>query len=814
MTKGTPIRRTLMTVILVTCGAVMLTTSIAYCVYDFLAFRQQTLRNLMTLNGAIAANATAALAFENPDDAREILTAFKSDPHVRVARLYSHGGALFASYPAEAAADTAATVLTDGYRFEGGFLIGVQPVVENGRRLGTLYVKSDLSALVRRLGNFAVISGLVLVLSYAVAYIVSMRLQRQISDPILSLTTTVSSISERRDYTLRAPPADGHEVGMLTDAFNGMLERVESAQTRLQSQLNRLDLLHRITRAIGERQDLASIFLVVLRNLEDELPIDFGCVCLYDATAASNSLSVATLGARSRDLAAALGLDEGARVPIDQNGLARCVGGQLVYEPEVADIPFPFPRRFAAAGLHSLVLAPLLVEARVFGVVVVARRRAQAFNSGECEFLRHLSEHVALATHQAQLVMQLQRAYDDLRQSQQTVMQQERLRALGQMASGIAHDINNAISPISLYTESLLEREPALSERARNYLKTIQTAIDDVAETVARMREFYRPREPELNLVRVNLNRLVEQVVELTRARWSDVPLQKGIMIRLQPELDDQLPAIMGSEGEIRDALTNLIFNAVDAMQDGGSLTLRTRHVAPASGEDIEPRVYLEVTDTGIGMDEQTRRRCLEPFYTTKGERGTGLGLAMVYGMVQRHSAELEIDSAVGKGTTVRVSFVPMQSAVAVDSHRAENAPPASHLRLLLVDDDPLIIKTVQEVLASEGHTVVTADGGENGINAFLAARVRGARFDAVITDLGMPYVDGRRVAAAIKGASPQTPVIMLTGWGRRMVAENEIPPHVDRVLSKPPKLNELRVALAELTRPATTSGRTSTEVS
>src|SRR5581483_5101772 len=352
-----------------TCGAVMLTTSIAYCVYDFLAFRQQTLRNLMTLNGAIAANATAALAFENPDDAREILTAFKSDPHVRVARLYSHGGALFASYPAEAAADTAATVLTDGYRFEGGFLIGVQPVVENGRRLGTLYVKSDLSALVRRLGNFAVISGLVLVLSYAVAYIVSMRLQRQISDPILSLTTTVSSISERRDYTLRAPPADGHEVGMLTDAFNGMLERVESAQTRLQSQLNRLDLLHRITRAIGERQDLASIFLVVLRNLEDELPIDFGCVCLYDATAASNSLSVATLGARSRDLAAALGLDEGARVPIDQNGLARCVGGQLVYEPEVADIPFPFPRRFAAAGLHSLVLAPLLVEARVFGVV-------------------------------------------------------------------------------------------------------------------------------------------------------------------------------------------------------------------------------------------------------------------------------------------------------------------------------------------------------------------------------------------------------------------------------------------------------------
>jgi signal transduction histidine kinase/ActR/RegA family two-component response regulator/uncharacterized membrane protein affecting hemolysin expression len=813
MATGSPIRRTLMTVILLTCGAVMLTTSIAYCVYDLLAFRRQTLQNLTTLNSAIATNVTAALAFENADDAREILRAFKTDPHVKAALLYSRNGSLFASYPADTT-DTAAVPFTDGYRFDDGFLIGVQPVVENEHRLGTLYVRSDLSALTTRLGNFAVISGLVLLLSCAVAYLVSLRLQRQISDPILNLTATVASISESRDYNLRAPPASGQEVGRLTEAFNGMLGRVESAQTRLQSQLRRLDLLHRITRAIGERQDLASIFLVVLRSLEDELPIDFGCVCLYDATADSSSLSLATLGARSRDLAAALGLDEGARVPIDQNGLARCVGGQLVYEPEVAEIPFPFPTRFAAAGLHSLVLAPLLVEARVFGVVVVARRGPQAFSSAECEFLRHLSEHVALAAHQARLVEQLQRAYDDLRQSQQAVMQQERLRALGQMASGIAHDINNAISPISLYTESLLEREPGLSERARNYLKTIQTAIDDVAETVARMREFYRPREPELNLVRVNLNRLVEQVIELTRARWSDVPLQKGIMIRLHPELDEHLPMIMGSEGEIRDALTNLIFNAVDAMPEGGSLTLRTRNVDASPRENLEARVMVEVTDTGIGMDEQTRRRCLEPFYTTKGERGTGLGLAMVYGMVQRHSAELDIESAVGKGTTVRVAFATMQTALPVDSHRPENAPAVASLRLLLVDDDPLIIKTVQEVLESDGHTVVTADGGENGINAFLAARVRGMRFDAVITDLGMPYVDGRRVAAAIKGASPQTPVIMLTGWGRRMVAENETPPHVDRVLSKPPKLAELRSALAELTRPLSPSGRKSTEVS
>ena len=261
---------------------------------------------------------------------------------------------------------------------------------------------------------------------------------------------------------------------------------------------------------------------------------------------------------------------------------------------------------------------------------------------------------MALASHQARLYGALQKAYDDLRQSQHTVMQQERLRALGQMASGIAHDINNAISPVSLYTESLLEREPNLSERARGYLETIQRAIDDVARTVARMREFYREREAQLTLERVALNSAIRQVVELTRPRWSDLPQQRGVMVDLQLDLTESLPDIMGAEHEIRDALTNLIFNAVDAMPGGGTLTVRTRTVADPDAMDHS---IIEVSDTGIGMDEDTRRRCLEPFYTTKGERGTGLGLAMVYGMVQRHSAEIEIASEVGRGTTVRLKF-------------------------------------------------------------------------------------------------------------------------------------------------------------
>jgi len=569
-------------------------------------------------------------------------------------------------------------------------------------------------------------------------------------------------------------------------------------EAKVQAQLARLNLLQQITRAIGERQDIQSIFQVVIRTLEEHLPVDFCCICLYDP--AENCLIVTSVGSHSQALSMELAMTAQARIEIDRNGLSHCVNGRLVYEPDITQVPFAFPRRLASGALRSMVAAPLLVESKVFGVLIAARQQAHSFSSGECEFLKQASEHVALAAHQAQLYGALQQAYDDLRQTQKAVMQQERLLALGQMASGIAHDINNAISPVALYTESLLEREPGLSPGARGQLRTIQRAIDDVAQTVARMREFYRPREPRLTLVPVDMNTIVQQVVDLTRARWSDMAQQRGIAIAMRTELAPDLPAIMGADNEIREALTNLIFNAVDAMPNGGPLTVRTR-VAQQQGSPAEegavPRfVQVEVIDSGIGMDEDTRRRCLEPFFSTKGERGTGLGLAMVYGAVQRHSADIEIESAVGQGTTMRLAFaIPATPAVGAAPPTTVSAVPP--LRILVVDDDPLVLKSLRDALEGDGHSVATADGGQAGIDAFLAARAQGDPFPVVITDLGMPYVDGRKVSNVVKTAAPGTSVFLLTGWGQRLVADGEIPPHVDRVLSKPPKLRELREALA-----------------
>lgn len=565
-------------------------------------------------------------------------------------------------------------------------------------------------------------------------------------------------------------------------------------EIKVREQLARLALLNQITRATGERLDLNSIFQVVVRTVEDQLPVDFCCICLLDQ--ATRVLTVMSVGHHER-LTSQLAMNRHEQVPVGENGLNRCIKGQLVYEPDVSTVQHPFPQRLAKAGLRAFVAAPLLVESSVLGILIASRRQKGSFSSGECEFLRQLTEHVALAAHQAQLHTALQQAYDDLRQTQQAVMQQERLRALGQMASGIAHDINNAISPVALYTESLLENEPNLSQRARDYLQTIQHSIEDVSQTVARMREFYRQRETQLTLLPVKLNGLVKQVVDLSRARWSDMPQQRGCFIELTMELADNLPPIAGVESEIREALLNLVFNAVDAMPEGGALILRTKVLPRSGGDETGPdSVAVEVSDTGAGMDEDTRRRCLEPFFTTKGERGTGLGLAMVYGIAQRHGAEIEIESVPGKGTTMRLVFPLPVMPLQASTPPAAASVPQTRLRILIVDDDPLLIKSLRDTLGMDGHAVTAANGGQAGIDAFMKAKTSNEIFDVVITDLGMPYVDGRKVAGAIKAASASTPVILLTGWGQRLVAEGDIPPNVDKVLNKPPKLRDVREAL------------------
>lgn len=403
---------------------------------------------------------------------------------------------------------------------------------------------------------------------------------------------------------------------------------------------------------------------------------------------------------------------------------------------------------------------------------------------------------------QVRLTEGLQKAYDELRLTQQSVMQLERLRALGQMASGMAHDINNALSPIVAYSDILLTTLKEIPEKSRKHIEYIRKSGEDIAHIVARMREFYRRRHGEENLAPININRVIEEVVELTRPRWRDMSQNDGIQVNVVTEFDKLLPAFPSDESELREALTNLLFNALDAMPKGGEIKLTTRGIMVKGGPRGEVKyshIVLEISDTGSGMDEKTRQRCLEPFFSTKSQRGgSGLGLAMVYGMMERHEGTIEIESEVDKGTTFRLVF-PVRGCVRRRNGRSDTNAFARPLRILCIDDEPLIRELLSDSLVLFKHQVVTVDGGQRGIDTFRQAASDGNPFEVVITDLGMPEMDGRQVANLIKTESPTTPVIMLTGWGTMMKEEGDVPTQIDGVLSKPPRVKELGDMLARV---------------
>src|SRR5258707_8805483 len=327
--SSTPIRRILMRMIFISSGAVLAVTTTAFCAYEFLTFRQSSVQQLQILSQAIASNSTAALAFDNADDASAVLSAFRADPHIVAAALYDGKGKAFATYPQGlAAARVPARPGAPGYTFGRTELTGFQPVAEGWSQLGTLFVASDLGAMYARIRLYALIVFLVIGISFPLAYLISRRLQHQLLHPILALAETTRAVSERHDYTVRAAPTGAYEFDLFTDTFNHMLTQIQQSEGKLHAQLGRLSLLQHITRATGERQDLPSIFQVVLGSLETDLPIEFGCFLLCDPQ--GESLVVASLGVMGVSYSDQLALTMGGSVPIDQNGLARCVAGQLV----------------------------------------------------------------------------------------------------------------------------------------------------------------------------------------------------------------------------------------------------------------------------------------------------------------------------------------------------------------------------------------------------------------------------------------------------------------------------------------------------
>ena len=432
--------------------------------------------------------------------------------------------------------------------------------------------------------------------------------------------------------------------------------------------------------------------------------------------------------------------------------------------------------------------------------------------------LRTRHQHLQLCDQKALLedsvrerTAELRQTLHQLREAQAQAIQHERLSALGSMTAGIAHDFNNVLSLILGYSEMLMRslRQPNGVKTADALLGTIITAAQDAAKMFSRLREFYRPADKAQRHEMLNLNALVVQAVELTRPRWHGQALAQGVNIHLDTDLCEDLPELLADGSELREMLTNLIFNAVDALPEGGTLLIKTR-VEPAppgfgaggalpgnpekgalAGADPLSVIALELADTGTGMSEEVRRRCLEPFFTTKGKQGTGLGLAMVYGIVQRHHGTIDLRSAPGVGTTFRFLFpIGRKPAPVKDIAPTEYSRP---LRILAVDDQPVLCEILVEYLAEDWHTVEVASAGEEALGKF-----RVQPFDLVITDRAMPGITGEQLAAGIKAINPETRVILLTGYGSAG-DRGHYSPCIDMVVDKPATRETLRRAICQV---------------
>ena len=472
------------------------------------------------------------------------------------------------------------------------------------------------------------------------------------------------------------------------------------------------------------------------------------------------------------------------------NGFTVMEGVRAAQEPDsylpilvlTADVTTPTRRRALASGANDFLTKPFEHEEVMLRCKNLLETRAlhlalQGQNAA-------LEEKVRERTHD------LEQALEGLRSAQQQQVQQERLRALGEMSGGIAHDLNNHLTVLVGYTELLLVNDAQmLSNRpmARHYLQTVRTAAHDSAGVVSRLREFGRRREVKDVFLPLNLPRLVQEAATFTQPKWRNQARATGRAINIRLELNP-LPDVAGNAEELREVVASLIFNAVDAMPEGGDITLRTRRAGGGA-------VAFEVADTGIGMTGEVQKRCLEPFFTTKNETGAGMGLSVAYGIIKRHEGSLDILSELGHGTTISVrlpvagvDMAKQQPATAADTK------PDRPLRVLLVEDDPKVREVVSEYLRHDQHEVAVAESGRVGLEKFDAGQ-----FDLVVTDLALEEMNGEQLAVAIKERAPDCPVILLTGFADTLLDSKEKPAGFDAILRKPLLPGDLWRAMAQV---------------
>ena len=608
----TPIRRKLMSMILLTSGAVLLITCASFFAYEILTFRTTTIRHLSTLGEVIASNSTAALAFDNPDDARETLSALRAERHIVAAALYTPKGRLFARYPASLSDDAFPTIPeAAGQKMTRTTLATFIPVIQSERQLGTLYLQSDMGAIAERFRLYAGIVILVVAGSLLVAFLLSQKLQAEISGPIIELADTARAISDRKDFTVRAIKRGDDELGVLTDAFNHMLTQIHQQEQGLRESETRL------------RAVLNSALSAVVVTDDQGRIIDW------------NAQAEKMFGRKRQE---ALGLSLAETIVPRHHGEGQSVG----------------LREFAEKSEGTVTVWPVEMTARHRdGTEFPVEVSVKALLTGDvrtfCGFITDITERKRAAAEIRALNQQLER-----RVAERTAQLENANKELESFSYSVSHDLRAPLRHIDGFASMLgTHSNAALDEKGRRYISVITEAARRMGRLIDDLLSFSRHGRSELRRAPVNLGDLVEEV----RLQLQPETAGRSITWQIGP-----LPNVQGDLAMLHQVFANLLGNAIKYTRHKPEAMIE---VGSQVGEDGEIVVF--VRDNGAGFDPKYADRLFGVFQRLHSEsefEGNGVGLANVRRIIVRHGGRTWAKGKVDEGATFYFSLPNPNSQV------------------------------------------------------------------------------------------------------------------------------------------------------
>ena len=737
------LRRKQMLIIMLTSSVALLLACAAFIAYDTVTFRRELSEKITILADAIGNNCAAAIDFNDPKTAKETLGGLRADDSIVSASVYSRDGRVFAVYQRDTASSfVPPAVQPTSQEFTSDELHLFRAIKQGGVMTGTIFVASNLKNLSARRMSYVVIVGLVFLTSLLVALVLSSRLQRLVSNPILHLAEVARAVAQDKNYSLRAKKQSNDEIGQLVVGFNEMLAQIQQRDAALQSARGELEI--RVTERTAD-----------LKKANEALQVE-------NAERKRTEESLRQSEEKFRQLASNITDVFWMTSPDQKEVLYVSPGYELIWGRSAESL-YANPHQWAEAILpeeRGRVFAIFRALTRSEPSVSVEYRIARPDGTVRWVHDRGFQVHDAAGN-----LVRLTGIVTDIterKQMEAQLVQSQKMETVGKLAGGIAHEFNSILTAIIGQSELLLGDLPSGSPHCANAI-AIRKAADLAAALTKQLLAYGRKqllRQDTLDLNRV----LTSMEGMLSHLMGSDVN------VRIVPAAG--LPAVKADAGQIEQVIMNVAINAREAMRRGGKLTLETslvtfdeEYVSRFPEVKAGDYVMLAISDTGTGMSEEVKAHLFEPFFTTKGVgEGAGLGLAMCHGIIKQSGGHINVYSEPSRGTTFKIYLPRVEQRTDLSTAKpALPDLPRGTETILLVEDDPSLREMVSLLLQRLGYTVRVAANGLEALN--LIQQPHNGHIDLLFTDIVMPQMDGKELSDRIRALHPQTKTLFTSAY-------------------------------------------------